>query len=626
MENKELSREEVAKIKRLSKKYNIETKILSYILRNYNSFEQFIKEYIEALDSSNPIYVTKDFGSTRPTVQYFELTDSNIIGRNTTYGKLFRDILDTKYGFTVEGNFEETLEKVVKGKLKTKLKQREYNILMSYYGIDVPKVTLQDLATKYSVSRQRIAEIKDKAVELLRNDPDVKNLMKKVLNEEHSRKAVAEVANIGDIFVSDKSPSHYSKREKFLMVYLKLEIDEVEFSKNCMEQLGRIKGKIEEYIEGAPQRRVMLARLERKKQQLIAENATEVTAEYQEMIDGISENYKYNENICISTFGKKIYEIFKSNGIRTIADVVNLTMKDLTSMDGIIPTDIAIISEKVKEYGYFIPKKSSIKTKETYEGNKEVQTSIEEYMLRVIDTIKKSVLPEAMKNELIEKAFSAREEERQKIIKYFQYRMNESLLETKMHTELDSIDIPRVIRTLLSRMHARTIEDLMRKSKYDIEMLPGCGEGKAGKIYAVIESFGYEIPEDRNISFKEHNTYLMEIDSNTINANEIAQEIMESEQLSDEDKSMLLDELYERAVEKLKVLYAEFDRRRKEHEEVAEERFDTRFKTPKEIEWDRVKGQRILEQAEKIGRMQEVIQGRISNFEGTSQDDDQDGR
>lgn len=57
------------------------------------------------------------------------------------------------------------------------LKERERNIIESYYGINCPEMTMEEIGNKYGLTRERVRQIKDKALRHLRSN--VKNNMLK---------------------------------------------------------------------------------------------------------------------------------------------------------------------------------------------------------------------------------------------------------------------------------------------------------------------------------------------------------------------------------------------------------------------------------------------------------------
>ena len=62
----------------------------------------------------------------------------------------------------------ESLRAEIQMALKT-LNERERNIIEAYYGIGTPELTLDEIGQKYDLTRERVRQIKEKAIRRLRN-------------------------------------------------------------------------------------------------------------------------------------------------------------------------------------------------------------------------------------------------------------------------------------------------------------------------------------------------------------------------------------------------------------------------------------------------------------------------
>ncbi|MBO7045781.1 MAG: sigma-70 family RNA polymerase sigma factor, partial [Prevotella sp.] len=51
--------------------------------------------------------------------------------------------------------------------LKT-LNERERNVIEAFYGINQPELTLEEIGAKYGLTRERVRQIKEKAIRRLR--------------------------------------------------------------------------------------------------------------------------------------------------------------------------------------------------------------------------------------------------------------------------------------------------------------------------------------------------------------------------------------------------------------------------------------------------------------------------
>ena len=50
------------------------------------------------------------------------------------------------------------------------LNERERNIIRAFYGIGEPELTLEEIGNKYGLTRERVRQIKEKAIRRLRNN------------------------------------------------------------------------------------------------------------------------------------------------------------------------------------------------------------------------------------------------------------------------------------------------------------------------------------------------------------------------------------------------------------------------------------------------------------------------
>ena len=53
--------------------------------------------------------------------------------------------------------------------LKT-LNERERRVVKAFYGIGEPELTLEEIGNKYGLTRERVRQIKEKAIRRLRNN------------------------------------------------------------------------------------------------------------------------------------------------------------------------------------------------------------------------------------------------------------------------------------------------------------------------------------------------------------------------------------------------------------------------------------------------------------------------
>ena len=69
----------------------------------------------------------------------------------------------------------ESLHTEIKAALKG-LNERERNVLEAFYGIDQPEMTLEEIGVKYGLTRERVRQIKEKAIRRLRANTNNKVL------------------------------------------------------------------------------------------------------------------------------------------------------------------------------------------------------------------------------------------------------------------------------------------------------------------------------------------------------------------------------------------------------------------------------------------------------------------
>lgn len=73
------------------------------------------------------------------------------------------------------GLVKESLQTEIQSVLKT-LSQRERNVIEAFYGINQPELTLDEIGNKYDLSRERVRQIKEKAIRRLRDNTKSKML------------------------------------------------------------------------------------------------------------------------------------------------------------------------------------------------------------------------------------------------------------------------------------------------------------------------------------------------------------------------------------------------------------------------------------------------------------------
>ena len=61
----------------------------------------------------------------------------------------------------------ESLKAEINNALKT-LNERERNVIEAFYGINQPELTLEEIGSKYGLTRERVRQIKEKAIRRLR--------------------------------------------------------------------------------------------------------------------------------------------------------------------------------------------------------------------------------------------------------------------------------------------------------------------------------------------------------------------------------------------------------------------------------------------------------------------------
>lgn len=61
----------------------------------------------------------------------------------------------------------ESLKAEINNALKL-LNERERNVIEAFYGINQPELTLEEIGSKYNLTRERVRQIKEKAIRRLR--------------------------------------------------------------------------------------------------------------------------------------------------------------------------------------------------------------------------------------------------------------------------------------------------------------------------------------------------------------------------------------------------------------------------------------------------------------------------
>lgn len=66
------------------------------------------------------------------------------------------------------GLIDESLSKEIDRALST-LSEREYEIVKKFFGIGVPEMTLEEIGDEFGLTRERVRQIKEKAIRRLRS-------------------------------------------------------------------------------------------------------------------------------------------------------------------------------------------------------------------------------------------------------------------------------------------------------------------------------------------------------------------------------------------------------------------------------------------------------------------------
>ena len=67
---------------------------------------------------------------------------------------------------------KELVDESLKSEIQTalnSLNERERNVVEASYGINQPELTLEEIGTKFGLTRERVRQIKEKAIRKLRN-------------------------------------------------------------------------------------------------------------------------------------------------------------------------------------------------------------------------------------------------------------------------------------------------------------------------------------------------------------------------------------------------------------------------------------------------------------------------
>lgn len=76
---------------------------------------------------------------------------------------------------------QESLKAEINSVLQS-LNERERNVIEAFYGINRPEMTLDEIGTQYGLTRERVRQIKEKAIRRLRNNTN-NNLLKSYLGQ-----------------------------------------------------------------------------------------------------------------------------------------------------------------------------------------------------------------------------------------------------------------------------------------------------------------------------------------------------------------------------------------------------------------------------------------------------------
>lgn len=151
---KKLDEKNLKEIEELSKKYDIDIKILKSIVKDFGSISEFKYHFIENAINEGPVYyqlLVKNYTKklNGKIVQAFDLNSKDLICRANNY-LAFNNVENFPIFYDVEEYKKATIDKIKKFTIKN------VKIIKSFYGLDVPKQSSIEIAAETGLNSASI--------------------------------------------------------------------------------------------------------------------------------------------------------------------------------------------------------------------------------------------------------------------------------------------------------------------------------------------------------------------------------------------------------------------------------------------------------------------------------------
>lgn len=548
----------------MARRRNPNESIEQKIIKKYGFKKQFIKAYISKLVDNNEIIAIES--STKTSKQgianYFELTSDNFKGKNSGYAKLLSDLLGIHMGFIYNGNLEQDMILAIE---HAHIGEKNKSIIFSKYGVSTPKKTYDKLGIEYGVSRARIGQIVNRQKEKIVSTDFFRDIKKKILMVELFGDFLIDVLDLEDIIITDSDGNNSGKREKVFFKIMAKKIDFLTLG-NPRTYLSRIK-----FIENEIQndtlfsdenKKELMNLLRDKKEKIANHNRAKILEIANERISTYKLNNAINRKITRIDFSKNPYKTFIHNGITNIGELIQHSMRDISLLDGIQNNQLGEVFRKLESFGFSIPNSRNRSIAEYNELQPDIFKTEEQYIAILADEITNlgfdedttKVLLSNLELEYKELIRNGRAEG----IEYFEREMTKNVKNKKMKITVEELEFPPRVVNAFNHKEIVTLKDVLELSKRDIHKMSNIGTKAANSIFEIIESLGYDIPDDMDTTIYDNNKYKIRYENRRIDAGKIADKIQNSG-LDEVDKGLLLDKLYIIAVFNLQELYQELD-------------------------------------------------------------------
>ena len=365
-------------------------KFIRKMIREYGSMEEFKKAYIKSLIEGNNIVPRR---LRHIFICYIDLNQPDYICREKKeYMNLLSVIYNDSMSLVINTeNFDNMWKEVMK-----KLTTKERNTIIKHFGLNGEIKTLQEIADEYKVSKERIRQVEENALNKLKEEKCMQLFapyVDDVIDPNYEEEIINEFFKFNSIFVDDpNNKKSDEKMEEFKKLVKAACINHQIKNKNLKQIMELPKVKKEPIVDYAfpekvivPQLKYLSKRAKSRYKGKIIDTADvvdlkeeipkdvliaiykqvaecEKAKRYRNKVNRISRTIKYHPDELIKNnpqlralgINDRICKILENDNIKTLSDLLSYSIYDLRQMGTLSKHNITTIAQIVHRYGFVI--------------------------------------------------------------------------------------------------------------------------------------------------------------------------------------------------------------------------------------------------------------------------------